>query len=313
MDSPPASGPPDLPWPPAASDLTVWRLPDPRSRISEPLAGLTGTLVTHDGLRLATRRWSAGAARALLVLSHGFGEHSGRYAMLASELAAAGVDVWAYDLRGHGESEGRRGHVPSYEAYLGDLSMVVGAMKAGAPEGLPTFVFGHSMGGGIALNFAIRHGDGLRGVIASAPYLRLAFEPPGWKVALAGWLAGFWPTASFSARIDAALLSHDDREVLAYRTDPRIHDRITAKTFLEIGAAGRDAIERAAELVAPLLLLHGGDDAITDSETSAAFVIAAGALDRTFIRFPGLYHEILNEPEGPEVRAAIVDWLLERI
>ncbi len=313
MASPPASGPIDPPWPPAASDLPVWRLPEPRPRIREPLAGLAGSIVTHDGLRLATRRWRADPPRALLVISHGFGEHSGRYAMLATELAAVGVDVWAYDLRGHGDSEGRRGHVPAYDAYLGDLSTVVSAMKAGVSEGLPTFVLGHSMGGGITLNFAIRHGDGLRGVIASAPYLRLAFEPPAWKVALAGRLAGVWPTASFSARIDAALLSHDIREVLAYRTDPKIHDRITAKTFLEIGAAGRDAIERAAELVAPLLLLHGGDDAIIDSETSAAFVIAAGAIDRTFIRFPGLYHEILNEPEGPEVRAAIVDWLLERI
>lgn len=275
------------------------------------MESILGSLTTNDGIALATRRWPVNDPRALVVLTHGFGEHSGRYNKLGATLSAAGFSLLGYDLRGHGRSQGRRGHAPSYQRYLDDLTQVVAHARNQMP-GRKTFIFGHSMGGGIVLNYALNPIGDLAGIIATGPWLRLAFQPPAWKVAVAKLLAGVIPTLSMPTNLDARLLSHDSAVVSAYQNDPAVHGMISAAAFTGIVAAGEQTLANASKVSLPLLVMHGGDDGITDHRASEAFVNSAGSTDKTFKQWPGRYHEILNELNAEPIYAAAVEWLSAR-
>jgi len=269
-------------------------------------------LTTADGLSLATRcAPAAGAARGVLVLTHGFGEHSGRYVGLTQALTGAGVSVYAYDLRGHGRSDGPRGHAPGLAAYLDDLARVIAWARDQAPAA-PLFLCGESAGGNIALNYALRRPAGLAGVIACGPWLRLAFTPPWWKTALARLVARVVPGFSLDSEIDASLLTHDAAQVQAYLDDPLNHERISAAAYLALSGSGEWALAHAADLLIPSLVLHGGDDQIISVEASEEFVAHVRHRDKRFRRYPGLYHEILNETNPQPVLDEITRWLGER-
>lgn len=276
----------------------------------------SGELTTRDGLKLATRLWTATNSRAVVVLTHGYGEHSGRYAKLGETLTAAGFALFAYDLRGHGQSQGKRGHAPTYGHFLDDLTQVIDHARAQvrAPH---TFIFGHSMGGGIVLNYALTRaneiaGEKLAGVIATGPWLRLAFQPPAWKVGIAKVLAGVVPTLSLPTNLDRRLLCRDAAVVAAYEADPLVHGMMSAAAFTGIVAAGEYTLGSAAALQLPALVMHGGADGITDAKASEAFVNAAGTSDKAFKLWPGMYHEILNELDAQPIYTTINEWLAQR-
>ena len=281
-----------------------WPMLRPESR--------TTSIDSSENVSLFARIESPRQPRGCIVISHGFGEHSGRYDKLAERLAGINLTVVRYDLRGHGRSHGKRGHASSYEMYLNDLDHAIELAREHHPT-LPTFIFGHSMGGAVVLNYALRRGNKLSGVISSGPWLRLAFEPPAWKVWLAHRIARLLPSLSMPTNLDINKLSHDPEVAKSIEADRLTNSVISAAAYVGIVAAGEYAIAHAATLKIPLLLMHGTDDAVTDFRASETFFAAAGSADKAFKPWPGMYHETLNEIDSAPVYQTLIAWLEQRL
>jgi alpha-beta hydrolase superfamily lysophospholipase len=270
---------------------------------------------TVDGIQLCARGWEPeappAAARAVVCLVHGLGEHCGRYGHLAAALVEAGYAVLAFDLRGHGKSEGKRGHSPSFKAFMDDIACLLEEASIRYP-GLPRFLYGHSLGGLLVLNFVLRHKPKLAGVIATGPGLRTPLTEQTLKVSLAKGIGQLLPTLSLHTGLDYRLISRDPAVVDAYAADPLVHERSTlrmAKTTLQ---SIPWVFEHACEFDVPLLLMHGTGDRLVYPEGSREFAGQVGGqigCDCTLKLWEGLYHEIHNEPEKEEVFAFLLEWL----
>jgi len=261
-----------------------------------------------DKTRLYAQSWQPdGAAAGVVCLVHGLGEHSSRYAHVATALGQAGYVLLAFDRRGHGKSQGARGDAESYDIQMDDIKRMLDEAGERYPA-LPRFLYGHSMGGNLALNYALRRNPPIQGVIATGPWLRAAFDPPAWRVRAGRALHKVRPALPQPAGLDVTAVSRDPAVVRAYRDDPLNHDRISLRVYFSGYEAGLWALERAAEFPLPLLLMHGGADRLTSAAASREFAakIKHGC---TFKEWDGLFHEIHNEPEQQQVFAAMCDWL----
>ena len=243
----------------------------------------------------------------MVCLVHGLGEHIGRYVDTARVLTEAGYVLSGFDMRGHGKSEGKRGHTPSYDALMGDISLLIGESSRRFPN-KQIFLFGHSLGGNLVLNYALRRGDHLQGVIATSPDLRLAFKPPVWKLFLANLMNHIWPSMHQSTGLDTDALSRIPEVVDAYKNDPLVHNFITPRMFVRMTEAGDRALKNAARFPCALLLMHGSGDRITSPEASREFAEKAGRRC-SFKLWEGLFHEIHNEPEKKMVLEYMKNWL----
>jgi len=263
---------------------------------------------TEDGLQLYARTWLPETEpNAIVCLVHGLGEHSGRYAHLAAFLNQAGYALLAFDLRGHGKSQGQRGYAPGFDVLLDDISHLLEEAAKRYPN-RPVFLYGHSLGGTLVLDYALRRRPQLAGVIATGANFRTAFEPPAWKISLGKIMYRVWPALSMSNEIDRQGLSRDPEVVRAYNGDPLVHNRVTARLGIDLIQSGLWAIEHAAELSLPLLLMHGAADRITSAPASREFASRAG--ERCTLKvWDGFYHEIHNEPEQEQVFAFLLEWL----
>ncbi len=269
-------------------------------------------LKTFDGLSLFGQNWQPeNHPKAVICLVHGMGEHSERYVHVADRLTKAGYAVFAFDLRGHGKSSGPCGHTPSYEALMQDISSLLEAANKQFPQ-LSSFLYGHSLGGNLVLNYILRHQPHLKGVIATAPWLRLAFEPPASKITLGKMTNCIRPSFSQKSGLDTKALSHDLEAVHTYENDPLVHDRISARMFISVYQAGQWALEHASEFSLPLLLMQGGDDKIISVEAGREFADKIKE-NCTLKIWDGLYHEIHNEPEKEEVFKFLIDWLNKEV
>lgn len=273
------------------------------------LAADAVTLRSADGLDLFIRRFAqAGVGRRwTFVVWHGLGEHGGRYERFAAWFAARGAVLYVADMRGHGRSGGPRGHAPSLAALIDDVDRVVQFARQRA--GGPVVLIAHSTGAEIGIAYALAHPDRLDRAVYSAPTLKLRVPVPAWKRALGRLTPAVLPRLTLGTGLDAGTLTHDPRVNQAYRDDPLVHDRITARFNAETFARGESVIARAAELRVPFLLLQGGDDPIVDPDGARRFFARAQAPSRAFIEYPGQYHEIFNEPEQEKVFADILGWL----
>jgi alpha-beta hydrolase superfamily lysophospholipase len=268
----------------------------------------------RDGLPLHLYCWPpAGAPRGVLLATHGHGEYTLKYTHVAEALNAGGYAYCGYDTRGHGRSGGPRGHVPRYEAFLSDLHQVREAVEEMFPA-LPLFLLGHSLGGQITLAYLIERQPSIAGAVVSAPWLRPIFTPPAWKMMLARVLSGAAPAFQQDTGLDAAVpMTHDEVLKNAYPEPHLSHSLMSARLGMEALARGEAVFQRAAEVRAPLLLLHGEADGVFAASDSQAFFERVGAPDKTFRIYPGLYHEILNETERRTVFADILSWLDARV
>jgi alpha-beta hydrolase superfamily lysophospholipase len=235
------------------------------------------------------------------------GEHSGRYNYLVDALAAANISVVSYDQMGHGRTEGKRGHVANYDMLLGCVGELTSKMVELVPA-KPTFLLGHSMGGNVLLNYILRRNPKINGAIVSAPWLKLAFEPPALQVKLGKLVSGFLPGLVQSTKLDVNTISKDPKEVKRYVDDPLVHDKISTAFFTGVYEAGEWALQHAADLKTPVLLYHGTADKLTSHDASKEFCEKASG-DVTFKSLEGLYHESHNEPEREEVFQTIVKWI----
>lgn len=265
--------------------------------------------VEAGDVALLYRAWEAENPRAHLRIIHGLGEHGGRYTRLAEALLSRGISTFAADLRGHGVSGGRRGHVHRFEDYLDDFQRICAA----APERSPAFLLGHSLGGLIALRLLQTDRAGrLHGAILSAPAVDLPDPQPWWRDPAARAVAPLFPTLTVSNGIDPSDLSRDPMEVEAYRSDPLVHDRVTIRLFREMRSAMREARRNGAAVAVPVLLLAPGDDRVT--EVSAARRLAMEFAVPAEIRdLPDHLHEPLHDREAGVVTRQIVQWIEARI
>ena len=266
------------------------------------------------GLTLATRRWTPYARpKATVALVHGIGEHSGRYAHVATHLMLHDLAVHAFDLRGHGRSEGEpRAYVESFDEYVGDLDRFLREVR-GQQRG-PLFLYGHSLGGGIAARYVIEHGtDGLDGLILSSAALQIPSDLSPILQKLAGTVSRFAPTLP-TTKLDTSLLSHDPAVVRAYENDPLVYSGgVRARVGHEI-LRNTEIIQQHPEAFAlPLYLFHGTADQITDPDGSRWLYEHAPTDDKTLKLYEGLYHETHNEPERERVLDDLTAWIEARL
>lgn len=263
---------------------------------------------SSDGLEMYSRGWAPqGVPQAAIMLVHGHGEHVARYDHVAAALGEKGYAMLGFDFRGHGKSGGPRGHTPSYDALMDDIASFSQQADLRYP-GLPRFLYGHSLGGNLVLNYALRRKPDLRGIIATGPWLKLAFDPPASQVTLGRLMNGIAPGFIQHSKLNTQGLSHDQAVVAAYENDPLVHDKISARLFVTIYESGLWALEHAAEFPLPLLLMHGAADPITSAKASQEFAQKAGNKVSLKI-WDGMYHEIHNELEKAEVFRTMLIWL----
>lgn len=261
-----------------------------------------------DGLGLyAWLRDSRTRPKGVVAHVHGIGEHSRRYDHLTAYWQERGYASAGFDLRGHGRSAGRRGHTPSYGALMDDIATFLDFV-AEAYADVPTTLYGHSMGGNLVLNYALRRQPLLAAVIASSPYLRLTFEPARWMRRGAALLARIAPSISVRTRIDMHDLSRDPEVVRRCEADPLVHERITLSFFTQAHAAAEAAIRRASEISVPVLVMHGRADRITSPAGSEAFVAASSGRAELKL-WDGCFHELHNEPGWREIAAFVLAWI----
>ena len=267
-----------------------------------------------DGVRLALRRWDpSGAPRGTVLIVHGLGEHSGRYDHVAAFLTARGWRVIAYDLRGHGHSEGRRGSIGRADDHLRDLTTTVDLIRSRPDYLIPDthlLLLGHSMGGAFAAQFVARAIRPIDGLILSSPALDPGLTPFQ-RVQLQLGMA-LMPGLALPNQLAVDRLSHDPAVVADYQADSLVHDRVTPRLAQAIVDAGEEVIDKAPQWRTPTLLLWAGDDRNVAPAGSARFAERAPRDRMTAKVFPAMYHEIFNEPDADLVFTALGDWLDRR-
>jgi len=261
------------------------------------------------GRRLHTQRWLPdGAPRAVVVLAHGLAEHSGRYGELARHLTERGHALYGLDHRGHGRSAGPRANIERFDYVVADLATLIADIRAADPS-RPLFLLGHSMGGAIALCYALQNPTLLDGLVLSGPLLATDPKVPLLK-RLAGRVLSVVAPSAGLLKLDASAISRDPVVVREYVNDPLVfHAAIPARTLIELLAALRWLAARAPELRMPVLALHGTADRLVPLEFVAPVYERLGSPDRTVYRYDGLYHEVFNEPERARVFADLEAWL----
>ncbi len=265
------------------------------------------------GLRLHIRTTRPdGDARGIVVLTHGLGEHCGRYDHVAGPLAEDGFGVVAYDLRGHGRSTGLRGHVDGFAEYTGDLDRVLSLAREEFGEGLPVLVYGHSMGGLIVLSYMLDYPDSPAvGFAVSNPLIRTAFEPPKLKVAAGRLLSKVLPRLRLANEVDHQGLSRDPAEVQAYIDDPYVHGLVSTRWFTSMTAAAQRVEQEAEKLARPGLWLLGRKDPIVDS--SAGESVAQKTPASTIRSYADTVHEPHNDLDRDQVIGDLRAWMSERV
>ncbi len=265
------------------------------------------------GTRIFYQSWMPPRkAKAVLVIAHGIGEHSGRYAHVADYFTKRNLAVWACDHRGHGKSDGKRGHVDNFDDYLADLGQMIRIAKDHSP-GAKTFLLGHSLGGLIATFYAEKHPSDLDGLIASGPALREKMKISPVTVFMGRTFSRIMPTFTTGTGLNPNLLSHDKEVVKKYVEDPLVHKVATARWFTEYRRAQEETMRLADEFTLPCLIIQGGADGIIDPTVATELYKRIKGSDKTLKVYDNFYHESLNEIGKESVLADIDNWLSARI
>ena len=269
------------------------------------------TLEGSGGLTLYRKRWLPdGEPRATIVIAHGAGEHLGRYEHVAKRLVGARYAVHALDHRGHGRSEGPRADIGPMDGVVADLRSLISLARSEQP-GSKLFLLGHSMGGCISLEYALRNPGEIDGLILSSALTSLNAASPATR-AISKAVGSLLPRLGVYA-VDTKLVSRDPEVVSAYEQDPLVHhEKMPARTVGQLTRSVESFPARLPGLSVPLLVFHGTDDGITEQAGTERVHELAGSADKTIELFEGLYHETLNEPEQDHVLDLVVAWLDQR-
>jgi len=268
-----------------------------------------GFLNSADHLRLYWQRYTPANAKATVLVLHGGGDHSGRYPGITTALVRAGFQAALLDLRGHGQSDGRRWHVDAFSDYLADLDAFLAKLRADGVARGKLFAVAHSAGALVAALWSIGHPGGMDGYVLSSPYFRLAMRPPLLKVLGARIVGRVVPWLPVNANIPMSDLTSDTDLQRWTERDPLYARATTPRWFDESSRAQVEVLRRAGEFSAPLLVLAAGADPIADATAARAFADASRSPDKRLVVYEGFRHEIFNERERDRPIAEAVGWL----
>ena len=260
---------------------------------------------TKDQLSLHVKQWGDNNSyKGTICIIHGLGEHQGRYEHVAKFYNKNGFQVYSYDQRGHGMSEGKRGHSPGVAYSLNDLERVINTFPKDR-----LFLYGHSFGGNVLVNFLLKkQPEYVNGAILSAPWLVLATEPSAFELRLAKIMNKIFPSFTQNNKLDSNDLSNVDTTSQSYLEDPLNHNRISVRLFCEFYGAGLWALENSEKLKTKTLLIHGANDAIVSTNGTIQFAEKSMGLAEYRI-FDNTKHEAHNDFVQEELFAFTLDWL----
>lgn len=268
------------------------------------------TIEAVDGLKLHVWDWGNEDADKTLVLIHGYGEHGGRYAERAKIFTDAGWRVIAPDVRGHGLSEGGRGHVMDFDDYFKDLEKVARLVKTPRER---TALMGHSHGGLIVTRRTLQDPPFFHVSVATSPMLGLAIQAPRWKVTGGRILSRIAPRFSMPTEINPQHLSHDPAVAVAYAQDALTHKVVNSRWFTEAMDSIEVAFRDASKVTVPMLVMQAGGDLVVSAEATRRWAGAAPSHLVTYEEVPNAYHELLFEVDGATHAQRILRFLTEKI
>ena len=270
-------------------------------------AGLAVQELTLDS-GVFYRRWNVETPRAVALIVHGLGEHSGRYQHVAEALAARNIASFAPDHPGHGLTPGHRCFINKFADFYPALDALREQIEADYPS-VPCFIVGHSMGGLIAGGYLLENQSRFTGAAFSGAAFEVPVPPSGIAIFINKILASIVPKLG-ALQLDASEVSRDAEVVRRYQEDPLVHSgKITARLLVELFAAMENLEKRRSEILLPVLVMHGEGDVMAAVSGSQHFFDNVGSSDKTLRLYPGLYHEIFNEPEQAQVLGELADWL----
>jgi acylglycerol lipase len=263
---------------------------------------------TQDNQKINAIEWQPDRdVKGVIALVHGLGEHMGRYEHVANFFTQSGYALIGFDQRGHGLSDGPRGHSSSLEATLEDINRLLTEAQARNP-GLPCFLYGHSMGGAFVLDHILKEKTPISGLIVSSPGLSPAVPIHPVKILFGKIMYHLYPTLTLSNGLDLSGLSRDTTVVQKYCADPLVHDRVSARLGLDLINSGNWVLKQNGRFPLPLLIMHGSLDRIASAAATRQFTAQMEG-NITFKLWDGFYHELHNEPEKETVLMFMLNWI----
>ncbi|MBT8303539.1 MAG: lysophospholipase [Bacteroidia bacterium] len=251
--------------------------------------------------------WQPDYVKAVVILLHGMGEHASRYEdLVIPKLVENDYAIVTYDNFGHGRTKGKRGHCPSYDALMQGIKSAIDVAENKFPK-VPQFLYGHSMGGNLVINYALKEHPELKGVIATSPFLRLAFKPPKWKINLGKAMLKVWPSLTLPSELEVDAISRIPEEVKKYQEDALVHDKVSPMFTFPIMQRGEWAIKNIDKLTIPMFVLHGTGDRIIDHKASEEFANGSNFIHLEL--FENGYHELHHDLCKEEMIGSIMNWL----
>lgn len=247
--------------------------------------------------------------RAVIIMVHGLGEHILRYEEWGVKFNEKDIGFAGVDIPGHGRSDGKRGHIKSFNDLYEMLDILINEANK-TFHNLPVFIYGHSLGGNVVLSYILKHSPDIKGAIVTSPWLRLAFEPSKLKIRAATLMRYILPSMIQPSGLIVEHLSHDSKVVDKYRNDSLVHGKISVRLFSEAVKSADYALSHADDLKMPLLIMHGDSDLITSYGATAEFAEKTSLAQMKI--WKGGYHELHNEHFRNEVFDTITEWI-ERI
>lgn len=265
------------------------------------------SIQTPNNLTLHGKVWGVKSPKYVVSLVHGMGEHIGRYDNLVAFLNERDIAVVAIDREGHGKSDGKRGHVTSFNALMWEVKQSL-TKAADQFPGVPQILYGHSMGGNLVLNYFFRKNPDILGVVATSPWIRLALQPPKVLVGFAGLVNKVYPQLTLGSDLNAQYISTIPEEVERYLNDPLVHSRISTNTFFEMSKAAEWLDKYEGTVTLPLLLCHGNNDGIVDfNGTKNLSKRLKGNV--VFKEWDGMAHELQHDKVEKEFFEFIYQWI----
>lgn len=258
---------------------------------------------SSDGIQFYVKAWYVDKPLAHIHLIHGLGEHVNRYDHVASFFNEHQISLTGFDLRGHGQSGGKKGHTPGYERLLMDMDEYISTY---VNEGVDNIIYGHSMGGNLVLGHLLNRNANFKAAVLTSPWIKLSKEPSKLLVSAAkiiNIIGGF----TDSNKLDTALLATDPAVGIAYEADPLVHDKIHSKLAMGIIDMGAKILSSSSAPKVPVLLMHGNKDGITSHEASKSFAERHNNIE--FKEWEGLYHEMHNGFEKEKILSFALNWL----
>ncbi len=273
---------------------------------------IEGTFTGAGGLNLYYQSWQPeGEVRAIIAIVHGLGAHSGLFENAVQQLLPSGYAIYAFDLRGHGRSPGQRGHINSWAEFREDLHTFLTRIQERGP-GCACFLWGHSLGAVIALDYALRFAESLQGIILSAPALGKV-KVPAHKVAIGRMLSPVWPNFSLKVGIKQRTNSLHSKVIVNNNQDPLRHYYGSARLATEFFNTERWVETHAADLQVPLLILHGSSDTVIPPQGSLAFFQRVTFPDKERYEYLGDYHDLQLDVNYQNVLADLEKWLKKHL